>query len=175
MVAGRGGAPIFPLHPRDHTQLLPRKIRTLGLYTALSSKLAAGLFRVVPSFAEAGWEGTNAARRGLANDVAWTPVEGGQEEMNVTKRFGKPDSMSILFIRSEEDEVFERVIRNIQGVEVMNLEDVQVYHILKYKWCVMEKEAVEALSAMDMGLEAFEGLDLAEEEALEESANVPIA
>lgn len=95
--------------------------------------------------------------------------------MKVTERFGRPDGMSILFIRSGEDEVFERVNRNIQGIEVMNLEDVQVYHILKYKWCVMEKEAVEALSAMEMGLEAFEGLDLAEEEALEESATVPIA
>ena len=144
------------------------------MYTALSSKLASGLFRVVPSFAEAGWEGTNAARRGLANDVAWTPIEGGQEEMKIVERFGKPDGLSILFIRSGEDEVFERVIRNIQGVEVMDLEDVQVYHILKYKWCVMEREAVEALSAMEMGLEAFEGLEL-EEGALAESARTPTA
>lgn len=95
--------------------------------------------------------------------------------MKVTERFGKPDNMSILFVRSAENVVFERVIRNIQGVEVMNLEDVQVYHILKYKWCVMEKEAVEALSAMEMGLEAFEGLELGEEEVLEESASVPTA
>jgi large subunit ribosomal protein L4 len=101
-------------------------------------------------------------------------VEGGQEEMKVTERFGKPDGMSILFIRSGEDETFERVIRNIQGVEVMNLEDVQVYHILKYKWCVMEKEAVEALTAMEMGLEAFEGLEL-EEDAWTENVAAPTA
>lgn len=142
------------------------------MYTALSSKLASGLFRVVPSFAEPGWEGTNAVRRGLANDVSWTVVEGGQEEMHVTERFGKPDGLSILFIRSGQDEVFERIVRNIQGIEVLNLEDVQVYHILKYKWCVMEQEAVEALSAMEMGLEAFEGLEL--EEGLSESAAAPI-
>lgn len=73
--------------------------------------------------------------------------------MQVTERFGKPDGLSILFIRSGEDEGFERCLRNIQGVDVMNLEDVQVYHVLKYKWCVMEREAVEALSAMEMGLE----------------------
>lgn len=95
--------------------------------------------------------------------------------MKVTERFGKPDEMSILFIRSGEDEMFERVTRNIQGIEVMNLEDVQVYHILKYKWCVMEKEAVEALSAMEMGLEAFEGLELEEQEALAESVTPPTA
>lgn len=157
--AGRGGAPIFPLHPRDHTQLLPRKIRALGLYTALSSKLSSGLLRIVPSLTEAGWEGTNAARRALSNGIAWEAVEGDQEEMRVTERFGRPDDLSILFVRSDPDESFERVVRNIQGVEVIDLEDLQVWHVLKYKWCVMEREVVEALTAMEMGLESIEGFE----------------
>jgi large subunit ribosomal protein L4 len=175
---GRGGAPIFPLHPRDHTQLLPRKIRTLGLFTALSSKLGTGLLRVVPSLSEAGWEGTNAARRALSNDITWKPVEGGQEEMQIGERFGKPSELSILFIRAGYDETFERVIRNIEGVEVLDIEDVQVWHLLKYKWCVMEKDVVDVLSgegSADTGLGDLGLLDAgAGSEVVEEVADLKI-
>jgi large subunit ribosomal protein L4 len=167
---GRGGAPIFPLHPRDHSQLLPRKIRALGLFTALSSKLATGLLRVVPSLSEAGWEGTNVARRALSNDVTWNPIEGGQEEMQVSERFGKPSKLSILFIRAEYDEKFERIMRNIEGVEVLDIEEDQVWHLLKYKWCVMEKDVVDVLSGegdADSGLGDLSLLDAGSPELVE--------
>lgn len=126
----------------------------------------------MPSFAEAGWEGTNAARRALSNDLKWAAVEGNEEELQVTERFGKPDNLSILFIRSGQDEVFDRCLRNIQGVDVLNLEDIQVYHVLKYKWCIMEREAVEALSAMEMGLEMLEGEDVGVEEVMTTGATI---
>lgn len=66
--------------------------------------------------------------------------------MKVVERFGKPSEISILFIRAGYDEKFERVMRNIEGVEVLDIEDVQVWHLLKYRWCVMERDVVEILS-----------------------------
>jgi large subunit ribosomal protein L4 len=118
--------------------------------------------RIVPSLTEAGWEGTNVARRALSNDITWTPVEGGQEEMKVVERFGKPSELSILFIRAGYDEKFERVIRNIEGVEVLDIEDVQVWHLLKYRWCVMERDVVEILS----GGEEEVGMEMADLDTL---------
>jgi large subunit ribosomal protein L4 len=114
--------------------------------------------RIVPSLTEAGWEGTNVARRALSNDITWTPIEGGEEEMKVVERFGKPSELSILFIRAGYDEKFERVIRNIEGVEVLDIEDVQVWHLLKYRWCVMERDVVEILS----GGEEEVGMEMAD-------------
>jgi large subunit ribosomal protein L4 len=118
--------------------------------------------RIVPSLTEAGWEGTNVARRALSNDITWTPIEGGEEEMKVVERFGKPSELSILFIRAGYDEKFERVIRNIEGVEVLDIEDVQVWHLLKYRWCVMERDVVEILSGgeEEVGMEMAD-LDMA--------------
>jgi large subunit ribosomal protein L4 len=118
--------------------------------------------RIVPSLTEAGWEGTNVARRALSNDITWTPIEGGEEEMKVVERFGKPSELSILFIRAGYDEKFERVIRNIEGVEVLDIEDVQVWHLLKYRWCIMERDVVEILSGgeEEVGMEMSD-LDMA--------------
>lgn len=133
--------------------------------------------RIVPSLTEAGWEGTNVARRALSNDITWTPVEGGQEEMKVVERFGKPSELSILFIRAGYDEKFERVMRNIEGVEVLDIEDVQVWHLLKYRWCVMERDVVEILSGgeedLDVGM-ADMGMMNAGEELAQGAADLKI-
>ncbi|WVO12869.1 50S ribosomal protein L4 [Cryptococcus depauperatus] len=65
----RGGAPIHPIYPKNWAQLLPRKIRELGMRISLSTKLESGLLRVVQDLNEAGWNGTNEAKRALAD--AW--------------------------------------------------------------------------------------------------------
>ncbi|OXH37803.1 50S ribosomal protein L4 [Cryptococcus neoformans] len=180
----RGGAPIHPIFPKNWAQALPRKVRELGMRVALSSKLQTGLLRVVPNLNEAGWKGTNEARRALADGPVLPEVE--DSEVQATKtdvdplandavqaaekvnelegtvseaassatkpasipRFGPAKDLSVLFLYSPfkpSDEIadFVRVTRNIPGVEVLSTEEVQVYDILKYRWLVMEGEAVD--------------------------------
>lgn len=180
LISGRGGAPIHPISPRDHAQLLPRKVRALGLSIALSSKLSSGLLKVVSNLNEPQWDGTNAARRALTHETTWTRVPGEDfEEAEVTERFGTTKDLSILFVQSPlkgraKREAFERTVRNIDGVEVLRLDELQVYHVLKYKWCVMEQEVVELLGGAagleDMMGEGFEDVEEADVSALEESA-----
>lgn len=134
----RGGAPIFPLHNRDHAQKLPRKVRELGLRTALSSKLAGGLLRVVENLNEGQWPGTNKARRALADDKQ-------------TLRFGPQKDVSVLFVHSpfkpaEDVNEFWRVVRNIPGIELLPTDELVAYDILKYRWVVLEAGAVDALN-----------------------------
>lgn len=69
--------------------------------------------------------------------------------MQIGERFGKPSELSILFVRAGYNEAFERVVRNIEGVEVLDIEDVQVWHLLKYKWCVVERDVVDVLAGED--------------------------
>ncbi|WVR05178.1 50S ribosomal protein L4 [Kwoniella sp. DSM 27419] len=179
----RGGAPIHPIKPKNWAQLLPRKVRELGLKIALSSKLSTGLLRVVNDLNEAGWTGTNEARRALCDSIIVTdqavdlePILSPEQvsepaaaaaadaaqpatdafagkDVQVLNRFGPPDDLSILFVYSpakppKDIMEFHRVIRNIPGIELMSTDDVQVYHILKYKWLVMEGEAVDAFSGI---------------------------
>ncbi|OCF41299.1 50S ribosomal protein L4 [Kwoniella heveanensis CBS 569] len=173
----RGGAPIHPIKPKNWAQQLPRKVRELGLKIALSSKLSSGLLRVVQDLNEGSWTGTNDARRALCNGVVVneTPVElepileateAGNEstlraeperDIQTINRFGTPEDLSVLFLHSpakspEQLLEFHRVVRNIPGIELMSTDEVEAYHVLKYKWLVMEGGAVDAFS----GVEAWE-------------------
>lgn len=149
----------------------------MGLATALSSKLSAGLLRVVPDLNEAGWSGTAEARRALCDGLP-SPAEPLAEELESTtaedtegdliRRFGTPHDLSILFVhptpssQAEMDNIdaFTRSVRNMEGVEVLSMEEVEVYHVLKYKWCVLERGVVDGISELE-GEEAFslEGLE----------------
>ncbi|WVF72205.1 50S ribosomal protein L4 [Kwoniella sp. CBS 6097] len=192
----RGGAPIFPIKPKNWAQQLPRKVRQLGLKIALSSKLSSGLLRVVQDLNEGSWTGTNDARRALCDGVVVTetPVElepileasevipkevapEQERDIQTINRFGSPQDISILFLHSpskspEQLLEFHRVTRNIPGIEVMSTDEVEAYHILKYKWLVMEGGAVDAFS----GVEAWEeGADyLQEVEATEQPQGVAV-
>ncbi|XAO23999.1 50S ribosomal protein L4 [Cryptococcus bacillisporus CA1280] len=85
----RGGAPIHPIFPKNWAQALPRKVRDLGMRIALSSKLQAGLLRVVPNLNEAGWKGTNEAKRALADGLAFPEAEA-SEKVQATKSDVEP-------------------------------------------------------------------------------------
>lgn len=195
-VAGRGGAPAFPLHNRDHAQKINRKVRVLGLRIALSTKLRTGLLRVVQDLDEANWQGTGEAQRALCNGrgvVAPASVEAVEtvvpEETEaaaavaeealaaeaetaeaseaaveeVVRRFGTAKDVSILFVHApiftpeQEERIahFERVTRNIPGIELMSTDDLTVWHMLKYEWLVMDTAAVDAVSSPEW-LEAEE-------------------
>ena len=171
----KGGARAFPKRPRNYTQLLPRKIRAMGMRVALSLKLESGLLRCVKSLNEGGWTKTKEAHRALAKRVVWTSearaiAPGTAKEGEVSTNKSVPLSptprsqltvgfdgsstktdLSILFVYphtkpAAEVQAFARPLRNLPGVEIMSTDEVQVYHMLKYRWLVLEAGAVDILT-----------------------------
>jgi large subunit ribosomal protein L4 len=66
--------------------------------------------------------------------------------------------------------VFTRSVRNLKGVEVLAMDEVEVYHVLKYKWCVLERGVVDGVSA-DAGRSVeFFSMEGVEEALLDEQA-----
>ena len=64
--------------------------------------------------------------------------------------FGEPKDLSVLFLHAPEKSAqavrdFALPLRNVPGVEIMSTDDVQVYHILKYRWLVMEPGAIDSI------------------------------
>lgn len=143
----RGGAPIFNLSPRDWAQDLPRKVRDLGVRTALSAKLREGALRIVEDLNDQSWRGTNDAVRALADG------EGGV-------RFGGKKDLSILFVhapfREDALEDFYLKVRNVEGIDMLPSDEVEAYHILKHKWVVLEADAVEAFAGAEVFVEDAE-------------------
>jgi len=119
----RGGGVIFGPVVRSHAHALPKKIRILGLKSALSSKAKDGKLFILDE---------TGSKSGKAKDLA------GQ--------FKKLGWTSTLIIDGAEvNESFARAASNLMGVHVLPSQGANVYDILKRDTLVLTKAAVEKL------------------------------
>jgi large subunit ribosomal protein L4 len=120
----RGGGKVFGPKPRSHAIGLPKKVRALALRHALSAKAKAGEL-VVLDKAESDGK-TKALRQRI-------------EKLGLT---------NALFIDGAELEPgFARAARNIPNIDVLPVQGINVYDILRRKKLVLTKAAIEALEA----------------------------
>jgi len=121
----RGGAVIFGPVPRDHGFSLQKKVRRLGLLSALSAKQAEGKLVVI--------------------DAAAVKAPKTKE---LAQRFKKLGWESVLIIDGPAvDESFARAARNIPKVDVLPQQGANVYDILRRDTLVLTRAAVEHLEA----------------------------
>lgn len=119
----RGGAVIFGPVVRSHAYDLPRKVRRLGLCTALSAKAQGGKLLVLDSEA-------------LSS----------HKTKELATRLQKMGFSSALFIGGEQlDTNFTRALRNIPHFDALPQQGINVYDILRRDVLVLTKSAVEAL------------------------------
>ncbi len=120
----RGGGKAFGPKPRSHAIEMPKKVRALALRHALSVKAKAGEIVVLEKASADGK--TKALKQqfeklGLANALI---IDGADLEVN-----------------------FTRAARNIPNIDVLPVQGINVYDILRRKKLVLTKAAVEALEA----------------------------
>ena len=116
---------IFGPVPRDHGYGLQKKVRRLGLKSALSAKQAEGKLVVI--------------------DAAAVKAPKTKE---LAQRFKKLGWESVLIIDGPAiDEGFARAARNIPKVDVLPQQGANVYDILRRDTLVLTRAAVEHLEA----------------------------
>jgi large subunit ribosomal protein L4 len=121
----RGGGKVFGPRPRSHAVDLPKKVRALALKHALSAKAKAGEIVVIDRV-----ESTDGKTKGLK------------------ERCGKLALTNALIIDGSEIEPgFARAARNIPNIDVLPVQGINVYDILRRKNLVLTRAAVEALEA----------------------------
>ncbi|MEQ9609669.1 MAG: 50S ribosomal protein L4 [Kiloniellaceae bacterium] len=121
----RGGGTVFGPVVRDHGHELNKKIRKLGLKTALSAKVAEGKLIVV-------------------DDVAMKEPK----TADLAKKFAALGWSSVLIIDGAQvDGGFARATKNLPLVDVLPQQGANVYDILRRDTLVLTKGAVEALEA----------------------------
>jgi large subunit ribosomal protein L4 len=119
----RGGGKAFGPVVRSHEHELPKKIRALGLKLALSAKAKTSSIIVVDE---------------LALKEAKTK--------KVAESFAKLGLTNALLIGGAEiDEGFARSARNIPNIDVLPVQGINVYDILRRGTLVLSKAAVEAI------------------------------
>ncbi len=121
----RGGGTVFGPQPRDYSYAIPKKARRLALKAALSGKFSDGEIVVVET---------------LSIEKPQT-----KEMMSVLKRL-ELDGKSTLIIVPEHNETIVLSARNIPGVTVTRVSDLNCYDVAAHSRLLMTKQAAEMLS-----------------------------
>jgi len=121
----RGGATIFGPVVRSHAFDLQKKVRRLGLKTALSAKQADGQLVIIDT-ARVGEAKTGALRQRFAA-LGWNSV--------------------LIIDGAAVDENLARAARNLPKVDVLPQQGANVYDILRRDILVLTREAVQQLEA----------------------------
>ena len=108
---------------RDHGYSLNKKVRRLGLISALSQKAAEGKLVVL--------------------DTATLPSDA--KTASVAKQLKALGWTSALVVAAAADETFARVVRNLPKVQVLPTVGANVYDILKHDVLAVTRAGVEAL------------------------------
>ena len=120
----RGGGKAFGPKPRSHAIGMPKKVRALALKHALSAKAKAGEIVVLDKASAAG------------------------KTKSLKQQFAKLELANALIIDGAEiEDGFARAARNIPNIDVLPVQGINVYDILRRKKLVLTKAAVEALEA----------------------------
>jgi large subunit ribosomal protein L4 len=121
----RGGGRSFGPLVRSHAIDLPKKVRALALRHALSAKAKDGGIVVIE-------------RASL--DAAKTKA--------LKERFGKLGLANVLIVDGAEvDATFARAARNIPNVDLLPVQGINVYDIMRREKLVLTRAAVDALEA----------------------------
>ncbi|MDP2802537.1 MAG: 50S ribosomal protein L4 [Phreatobacter sp.] len=121
----RGGGRSFGPTPRSHEHDLPKKVRALGLKHALSTKVKAGSIVLLEK---------------ASTDAAKTK--------SLKAQFEKLGFKSVLIIDGAQvDKNFALAARNIPLVDVLPVQGINVYDIMRRHTLVLTRAAVDALEA----------------------------
>ena len=119
----RGGGVAHGPEPRSHAYKLPKKIRQLGLKTALSLKLSEGKLQVLDS----------------------AKVKSPKTK-DLGDKISKLGLSSALFIDGNEvDGNFKKAANNLKGIDILPEKGANVYDILKHDNLVLTVDAVKKL------------------------------
>lgn len=116
---GRAHGPVV----RSHATKLPKKVRTLALKTALSSKVKAEQLIVLDK-AESKDGKTSVLRNQLT-------------KLGITS--------ALIIDGSDVNENFARAARNIEKIDVLPVQGINVYDILRRDYLVLTKAAIDSL------------------------------
>ncbi|MGH1418851.1 MAG: 50S ribosomal protein L4 [Hyphomicrobiaceae bacterium] len=121
----RGGGKAFGPKPRSHAVALPKKVRALALRHALSAKVKAGELVVLDKASS----------------------ENGKTAQ-LRAQFEKLELKNALIIDGAElENQFALAARNIPDIDVLPIQGINVYDILRRHKLVLTKAAVDALAA----------------------------
>ncbi|EKY27795.1 50S ribosomal protein L4 [Clostridium celatum] len=116
------GGVVFAPKPRDYRMSIPKSMRRVAMLSALTSKVQNDEMIVLDS---------------LTLEAPKTK--------EVVKMLNAFNAKKTLIVTAESNEVVYKSARNIEGVEVLPVNNINVYDLLKYPKVIMTKDAVSKI------------------------------
>jgi large subunit ribosomal protein L4 len=121
----RGGGTVFGPLPRDYSYSLPKKAKKAALNAAISGKLADGEIIVIDGF-------------GLVKPST-------KDMVSLLKNLGLTGKSTLIVVPGKNDAVLLSA-RNIPGVKVTRVTDLNPYEVAANSWILFDRQAVEMLT-----------------------------
>ncbi len=118
----RGGGTIFGPMPRDYSISLPKKVKRAALRAALTLKRQEGKLVLLDQFPLNGFKT--------------------RQVLEILKKF---EISNALIVSGEKNPFLERSIRNIPGIELVKVENLQPYDILNHEHLMLLSEGLEKI------------------------------
>lgn len=120
-----GGGVAFGPKPRDFSLKLPKKMKKVALYSALSLKASMGEVKVLTGLSK---------------------IEPKTKNMNTIIKKISSEKRILLVTPSKEMENIKRAGRNIENLEISDANLLNTYQVLKSKELFLMKESIETLT-----------------------------
>ena len=117
-----GGGMVFAVKPRDYRVSLPKSMRRVAMKSALTSKVLENEMIVLES---------------LVLDAPKTKA--------IAAMLNAFDVKKVLIVTLESNNNVYKSGRNIEGIQVMPVNNINVYDLLKYEKLIITKDAVSKL------------------------------
>jgi len=145
-----GGVTFGPTKDRNFSKGINKKMRRKAMFMVLSDKVKNNSLAILEKFdlAEFKTRVFSDILKNLEAGVFKTKKEKKEkEEKNEKKekKAKKDDRRSILFVNAKKDEKIKYSGRNLAGIEIINLDNINILDLLKYRNVVFTDEAIEKL------------------------------
>jgi large subunit ribosomal protein L4 len=125
----KGGGTVFGPHPRDYSYKLPKKMKWAALSSALTVKLNDEEVVIIDEIA--------------VNEPKTKEVRGLLKGLNLER--------DVLIIVPAKSESLELAVRNLPGVRVSRVSELNVYSVLSHEKLLITREAVEKMKEVYLG------------------------
>ena len=125
----KGGGTIFGPQPRDYSYKLPKKVKWAALSSALTVKLNDEEVIIIDQI--------------TVSEPKTKEVKGLLKGLNLEK--------DVLIIVPDKNEPLELAVRNLPGVRVSRVRELNVYSVLAHEKLLITKEAVEMMKEVYLG------------------------
>ncbi|KGF11628.1 50S ribosomal protein L4 [Tissierellia bacterium S5-A11] len=119
----KGGGVVFAPKPRDYSYTTPKKVRRLALRSVLTSKVQENELILVDAL----------------------KLEEAKTKAMVQALKALKAAKKSLILVGEGNESVARAAKNIAGVKVLNIQNINVYDLLKYDSLILDQEALNKI------------------------------